>query len=196
VRWVKGELEKLNATGFRRTAAVVRHRGHVLDGVHFDTEGLHGTHGGLTTGTGATKTDFSLTETMSHRLTAGILRDDLGGVGGAFAGTAESHLAGGGPADHATGAIRDGDDGVVEGGVNVDDARRNVLGTLGLDDLLLGGFATDFEPDALGNLLVTTGGRALICRGCGRGGGCSGSGAAGAAGELLRQVRWGSFLQP
>ena len=47
---------------------------------------------------------------------------------------------------------------------------RDVLGTLGLDDLLFGGFTTDFEPDALGNLLVTAGGDALIC-GCGRGSG-------------------------
>jgi hypothetical protein len=63
----------------------VWHRGHVLDGGDFDTEGLHGAHGGLTTRTWATKTNFSLAKAMSHGLTAGILRHNLGGIGGTFA---------------------------------------------------------------------------------------------------------------
>jgi len=110
---------------------------------------------------------------MAHRLTTSVLSDDLSSVGSAFAGTAEAHLAGGGPTDDTTSAIRDGDDGVVEGGVNVNNTGRDVHGALGLDDFLFGGFTTDFEPNALGNLLVTAGGGALIC-GCGRGSGCGG----------------------
>ncbi len=157
----------------------------VLDGGHFDTEGLNGTHSGLTAGARTTKANFSFTETMAHRLTAGILSNDLSGVCGTFTGTTETHLASSGPADHTTCAVSDRDDGVVKGGVNVHQTLGDVFGTLGLDDLLFGGFTTDFEPDALGNLLVTTGGDALVsgCGGssrcCARSGGGSRSGRCG-----------------
>ena len=111
---------------------------HVLDGGHFDTEGLNGTHSGLTAGARTTKADFSFTQTMAHRLTAGILSNHLSGVCSAFTGTTEAHLASGGPADHTTRTVSDRDDGVVEGGVNVDETLGDVFGTLGLDDLLFG----------------------------------------------------------
>ena len=74
----------------------MRDRSHIFDGGHFDTEGLNGTHSGLTAGARTTKANFSFTETMAHCLTAGILSNDLSGVCSAFTGTTEAHLAAGG----------------------------------------------------------------------------------------------------
>ena len=102
--------EGLNATGLRWAAAVVWGGGDVSDDGDFDAEGLHSTYSGLTARAGATEADFGLAEAVAHGLAAGVLGDDLGGVGGAFAGAAKAHLAGAGPADHITGAVGDGDD--------------------------------------------------------------------------------------
>src|SRR6185436_18229095 len=102
-----------------------------------DADGGDGAHGGFASGTGAFDTDFSLAESVAHRLTAGILGNHLRGVSGALAAALEAHLAGAAPAKHVAAVVGDADDRVIESGQHVDDAAGNVLGALGLDDLRL-----------------------------------------------------------
>jgi hypothetical protein len=72
---------------------------------------------------------------MAHRLSAGILRDHLGGVGRALSRAFETALSGARPSDHSPLLIRDAHDGIVETGLNVSDAMHDVLAAFSLDDL-------------------------------------------------------------
>ncbi len=129
----------LDATSLGRTATVVGNRRHILDGSDFDAKGLDGTNGGFTAGAGSLNADFSFAQAMAHRLAAGILADNLTSVSRALAGAFEAHLAGRGPADHITAFVSDADNGVIEGGGNVNDPSGNVLAALGLKDFDLVG---------------------------------------------------------
>lgn len=97
-------------------------RSHILDDGDFDTERLNGTHGRFTTRARSTKTNFDFTKTVTHGLTAGILRNDLSGISGAFTGPAETHFPCCGPADNATSTIGDRHDGIIEGRIHMDKA--------------------------------------------------------------------------
>ena len=72
---------------------------------------------------------------MSHGLAAGILGNHLGGIGRALTGSLEAHLAGAGPADYGSAKVGDADNGIVEGRLHMGDAMRDVLASLGLDNL-------------------------------------------------------------
>jgi hypothetical protein len=93
----------------------VRHRSNILDLQHLDPEALNGANGRLATGTWTLDADLGLFEAVCHRLTAGILSDELSGLGGAFARSAETHLARAGPTNDVANVITDGNDRVVEG---------------------------------------------------------------------------------
>ena len=126
---------------------------HIGDGGDLQTDGLHRTHGGLTTRTWALHADFDLLEAVTHRLAAGILADDLTGVGGALAATLEVELAGGGPADDVTLEVGDAHHRVVEGGGDVHDARADVLAAFGFEDFdLLVVAQTQFGKDVAATL--------------------------------------------
>ena len=124
---------------------------HVLDGGDFNTDRLHGTYSGFTTGTGALHTYFHFTQAVAHGLAAGVLAHHLPGISRALAGTLKAHLTGGGPADDIAALVGHSHDGVVERGGNVNHARGNVFAALGLQDFRLVVIAaqTKFRKDVL-----------------------------------------------
>ena len=125
--------------------------GHVLDGGDFNTDRLHGTYSGFTTGTGPLYAHFHFTQAVTHGLAAGVLAHHLPGIGRALAGTLKAHLAGGGPADDIAALVSHSYDGVIERGGNVNHARGNVFAALGLQDfgLVIIAAQTKFRKDVL-----------------------------------------------
>src|SRR5581483_4596611 len=123
-----------DAALFRRAAAVVRHRRDVADDGDVESNRLHRADGGFTTGAGTFDADFNFFQAVSHRLAAGILRNHLCSVSGAFARTFETDFAGARPADHRAILVGNGDDGVIESGEHVSDAAVDVFAALRLDD--------------------------------------------------------------
>jgi len=113
---------RLDATTLTGTAAVVRHRGNVDDGVDFQTDGLEGANGAVATEAGTGNLDHNVLKTMGHGVTGGVLSDDLGGVGGGLTRTAEVALTSAGPSDDLALGIGDRDDRVVERREDVGDA--------------------------------------------------------------------------
>src|SRR6478736_6207345 len=125
----------LDATALARAAAVVRHRGDVDDRGDLEADGLETADGGVAAEAGTAHANLNFLEAVGHRVARGVLGDHLGGVGRGLTRTAEVALAGRGPGDDVALRVRDGDDGVVEGGRDVRDAGADVLRTLGLADL-------------------------------------------------------------
>ncbi len=113
----------------------MRNRSHVLDDGDFKSDGLHGADCRFTTGAGPLNTNLDFLQAVTHGLTAGVLSDHLGSIGCALTGSLEPHLAGAGPSENGTAHIGDADNGIVESSLNVGDPMRDVLATLGLDDL-------------------------------------------------------------
>src|SRR5882724_2923311 len=118
----------------------MRHRRHVLDGANFDTGSGQGADSGLASGAGARDANFDRAQTVLSRQVGGAHRGLLRREGSAFARSAEAERARTLPRNGAALAIGDGDDGVIEGGLNVHDAMRHVLLLLLLERLLLAFF--------------------------------------------------------
>ena len=137
----------LDAAGLFRAATVVRNRRHVADGKDFQTKTLDGTHGGLTAGAWTLDADIDFLETVSHGLAAGVLRNHLSGVGGAFPRTLEAHLAGAGPTNGIAIRIRHADEGVVESRGHMDDAAGDILRAFGFVNLDFFLASADFGED-------------------------------------------------
>src|SRR3546814_10123721 len=78
---------------------------------------------------------------MFGGLATGVLGADRRGVGGRLAAALEAHHARRGPGDRVALGVGDGHHGVVEAGVDVRDAGRDVLAFAALDAL---GFACHF----------------------------------------------------
>ena len=133
--------------------------GDVFDDTDFEADGLDGADGGFTTGTWAFDADFDFFEAVTHGLAAGVLGDHLGGVGGAFAGAFEATLASAGPTDGSTIHVGDGDDGIIERGDDVSDARVDIFAPLGLDDFDLLNNGVGIEREVLLFLGLGGGGR-------------------------------------
>ena len=121
----------LDATAFARAAAVVRDRGHVDDRRNLEADCLEGADSGVAAEAGTAELDDDVLEAVRHGVAGGVLSDDLRGVSGGFAGTAEVALAGAGPSDDLTLGVGDRDDRVVEGSEDVDDTGGDVLRALG-----------------------------------------------------------------
>lgn len=119
---------------FRGAAAIVRHWGDVADDGYFKADGLHGTDGRFSAGSWTFYTDFDLSETVTHGLFAGILRDHLGGISRALSRALEAAFSGAGPSDDGAFLVRDAHDGVVEARLNVGDAMNDILAALGFHD--------------------------------------------------------------
>ena len=136
---VIGELRLVgsDAALFRRAAAIVRDGGDIADDADLQADGLDGADGRFTTCAGTLDADFDFLQTVAHGLAAGILRDHLGGVGGAFAGALEADFASAGPADDGAVLVRDGDDRVIKSSEDVGDAAEYVFAALCLDDFRL-----------------------------------------------------------
>src|SRR5699024_815056 len=117
----------LDATTLRRTAAVVRLGRHVGDRADLEAGGLEGTDGGLAARTRALDEDVDLLHAVLLRLAGGVLGGHLRGERGGLTGALEPDVAGGGPGNDGTLRVRDGHDGVVEGGLDVRVALGHVL---------------------------------------------------------------------
>src|SRR5699024_661060 len=109
----------LDATTLRRTAAVVRLRRHVGDRADLEAGGLEGTDGGFAARTRALDEHVDLLHAVLLRLARSVLGGHLRGERGGLAGALEPDVARGGPRDDGTLRVRDGHDGVVEGGLDV-----------------------------------------------------------------------------
>src|SRR5690349_10432676 len=108
-----------DATTLRRTAAVVRGRGDVLDGADLEARGLQGADGGLTTGTRALDEHVDLAHAVLLGAAGGRLGGHLRGERRGLPGALEADVAGGGPGDHVSGRVRDGHDRVIERALDV-----------------------------------------------------------------------------
>lgn len=111
----------------------------VLDHGHFQTHGLQGADGGLTTLARALDENLNGLQAMLHGGLGGGLGGALCGEGGGLLAAAEAQAAGGSPGQCVALAIGHGDHGVVEGRTDMDLALFDVLLlTAAADDLLTG----------------------------------------------------------
>src|SRR6185295_315948 len=88
-----------NAAALRRTAAVVRGGGDVLDRADLEAGGLEGADRGLTAGAGTLDEHVHLAHAVLLRAAGGRLGGHLRGEGGRLARALEADVAGGGPGD-------------------------------------------------------------------------------------------------
>src|SRR5699024_1030018 len=119
----------LDATTLRWAAAVVRLWGDVGDGADLKPSGGQGADCGLATRARSLDENVDLLHAVLHCLAGSGLGSHLGGERRGLAGTLEADLAGGCPRDDVALRVRDGHDGVVEGGLDV----RVTLGHVLLD---------------------------------------------------------------
>src|SRR5256884_229310 len=140
----------------RRAAPVVRDRRHVADRGDLEPHGLERADGGLPAGPGPTHEDLDLLEPVLHRLARGDLRGRLRGEGCALAGAPEAGAPGAGPGDDVAHPVGEGDDRVVEGRLDVRDARTD-LAPLALLAALLPWRRLLLVGHALGSCLLRRG---------------------------------------
>src|SRR4051794_11849531 len=113
-----------------RAAAVVRHRRDVLDAGDLDAHVLDRTDRGLAARTRTLHHDVDLADTVLHGATGALLGGHLRRERRGLAGALEPDVAGGGPGDDVALLVRDRHDRVVERGLDVRDAIRDVLAFL------------------------------------------------------------------
>ena len=111
--------------------------GNVLDRTDLEACSLQGADCGFATGTGALDEHVNLADAVLLGAVCSSLSSQLCGVGGGLTGALEAHVASGGPGDHCTGGIGDGDDGVVEGRLDVSLTSNDVLANLAAVGLVL-----------------------------------------------------------
>src|ERR1700744_5121068 len=128
-----------DATTLGRTAAVVRHRRNVADAANLDAGGGEGADRGLAAGGGTGDAHIDRADAGVAACVGctdgGLLR----GERSSLAGAAEAERAGRFPAERVAHLVGDGDDGVVERGLNKDEAEWNVLAFALLELLVLAG---------------------------------------------------------
>src|SRR3954447_11547349 len=120
-------LKFLDAAPLARAAAVVGLRGDVLDAGHFETGGLERADRRLTTGAGTLHQPLDLLEALLDALAGSGIGRDLRGERRRLAGALEAGAAGGLPRDDVALAVGEGDDRVVERGLDVGLAEGDVL---------------------------------------------------------------------
>src|SRR5579862_6570856 len=114
-------ISPLHAAALGRAATIVRDGSHVLDRVDVQAGGSQGANSGFATRTGPLDANFDrLHAVLIASGTGGVHGGLLRGVGRAFARTFKAHRTGGGPAYGAAVGIGEGNDGVVESGLNTD----------------------------------------------------------------------------
>src|SRR6056297_1047403 len=123
-------LSGLDAAAFWRTAAVMRHRGHVTDRGDVEPGSGQGAQRRFTTRTGTLNFDLKRLHAMFLRFFASIFCCKLRGVGCRFPRALEAHRASGRPGYGVALHVGDQDLGVVEAGVHMRDASSDVLGDL------------------------------------------------------------------
>src|SRR3972149_2404988 len=115
---VHSQYSELDSAALGRPAAIVRYRGDVLDCHNFETGGRERPDGGLTARSGPLDTDLDFAQSKFHRLTSGGGGGLLGGEGRALLRSLESLPSGRRPRENLAVDVGDGDDRVVEGGLN------------------------------------------------------------------------------
>src|SRR3954447_11143453 len=108
-------------------AAVVCLRGDVPHAGDFEAGGLERADRGLAARARALHEDLDLLHALLDALAGGRVSGDLGGEGSRLAGALEAGAAGGLPGDDVALAVGEGDDRVVEAGLDVRLADRDVL---------------------------------------------------------------------
>src|SRR5688572_11125480 len=117
----------LDAAALGRPATVVRNRRHVGDAADLETDGVQRAHRGLAAGARALDAHFDVLHAAFLRRAAAALGRDLRGERRRLARALEAGVPRGRPGERIALAIGDGDDGVVEGRVDVRDAFRDVF---------------------------------------------------------------------
>ena len=107
-------MRLLDAASFGRTAAVVRDRGLVLDGIDLQTDRLKRADRGLTAGAGALDDHVDFTKAVILSRLGSLLRSHLRGKRRGLASALETDVAAGSPGQQRAAFIGDADDGVVE----------------------------------------------------------------------------------
>src|SRR5690606_15642435 len=124
---------------FRRTAAVVRNRGDVLDRADLEPGRLQRTDRGFPARARTLDEDVDLAHPMLLRAACGGLGSHLRGERSGLPRPLEPDLSGTGPGDHRAGRVGDAHNRVVEGALDV---------RVPVDDVLLL-FAAHLAPGAL-----------------------------------------------
>src|SRR5215469_1000471 len=127
----------LHSSPLRRTAAVVRNGGYIANDAHFESCGCQSANRRFASRSGTAHADIDGTHTMIPRLIGGVHRRLLRGKRSPFSGATEAERAGTLPRHHLTLVVRDGDDGVVERGLNVRQSEGHILALFFLKLLLL-----------------------------------------------------------
>src|SRR5205823_3320264 len=130
-------LASSDAPPLRRTASIVRDRRYVADHTHFQSGCRKGTNCRLSSRSGTTHANIHGSHAVIPRLIGGVHSGLLRRERSSFSGTAEAERAGAFPRHHLTLNIRDGDDRIVEGGLNVRQSERDILALFLLKLLLL-----------------------------------------------------------
>src|SRR3546814_16349844 len=102
-------------------------RRHVAERRNVETNGLQRTERRFTTGAGAFDFDFQRADAMFGGLLARVFGANLRRIGSRLAAALETHHAGARPGNRIALRVGDGDPRVVEGRVDVGDARRDIL---------------------------------------------------------------------
>src|SRR5438132_4980924 len=124
---ISGHALPLYAPLFRRPAAVVGHGRHIRDAADLETQCIEGAHRRLSSGTRALDAHLEILYAALLCCAAGLLGRDLGGERRRFSRALEPGGARCRPRQSVALAIGNGDDGVVERGVNVGDAFGHVF---------------------------------------------------------------------
>src|SRR5205823_1918426 len=116
--------------------AVVVNWSYVLDGANFKSSRVQRTDGRFASGAGAVDADFQHTDTMFAGLVGGGHGRLLRGKRSALTRPTEAERTSALPGERPALAISNGDNGVVEGGLDVSNPMRDVLALLLLKNLL------------------------------------------------------------
>src|SRR5215207_4903401 len=117
----------LDAAALARPATVVRHRRHVLDPGDLEAGGGQRPDRGLATGARPLHEDVDLLQAVFLRCARRLLGSELRGERRRLSRTLETHVPGTCPAEGVALQVGDGDDGVVERGLDVGLAVHDVL---------------------------------------------------------------------
>jgi len=110
--------DKLYSSVLGRTAAIVRQRGDIRDLLHDDARGVDGTDSRLTALSGTFNVNLHSAQTEVVGNLGAVLGHHLGRVGGVLLGTSVTHLTSGRPRDNLAVVVGEGNDHVVEGGID------------------------------------------------------------------------------
>src|SRR5688572_27808553 len=117
----------LDPAPLRRAAAVVRNRGHVLNGADLQARSLQRANRSLTARSGAANEHVDLSHSVLLSLPRSLLCGYLSGERSTFSAALEVGIARAGPRYGVALRVRDGHQRVVEGRVNVRHSTWDVL---------------------------------------------------------------------